>query len=256
MRLGCHAVLFRERIVDQGESIIAAANSIGYEGIEIGSRFYGVKEKDALLARFAGKRIGLSGMHVGTKWDAWISDPAGEQAKAVEVARFLDGFPNRNVIMSCGAPEGEIDPAAAARAMNAAAAACRDEGAMLHYHNHGWEYEGEKVLYRALRDHAGNLSLCLDLGWIEKAGADPLGVLREVGDRVSYVHVRDWGTDDFVDLGEGTTDLAALVAGLSPVLGSDGWLVVEYEYGDQEMERYERAFACLRSLDVGKDGAS
>ncbi|TVQ24611.1 MAG: sugar phosphate isomerase/epimerase [Spirochaetaceae bacterium] len=250
MRVGCHAVLFREQIVDDGESIIAAADRIGYDGIEIGSRFYGVANRQGLLDRFADRRIELSGMHVGTGWDAWIAGPAGEQAKVVEVARFLAGFPNRNVIMSCGAPKGDVDAAMAARAINAAAAACRRAGARLHYHNHSWEFEHDAVLFRALRDNAPDLHFALDLGWVEKIGADQYALLDELQGRVSYVHVRDLGTDDFVDLGDGNTDLDRLAKTLSRVLGADGWLVVEYEYGDKEMERYRRAYDYLSKLGV------
>ena len=246
MRIGCHAVLFQERIVEEGDAIISKADEIGFEGIEIGSRFFGVENKNGLESFFAGKRIELSGMHVGTTWDGWITDPDGQREKVLEVARFLDGFPNRNVIMSCKAPGGEIDVAGAARAIDAAAAACAQEGAILHYHNHGWEYEVGATMYSALRDHAPKLSFALDLGWVENAGGDVLGVIGEVADRVSYVHIRDRGSDGFADLGEGNTDLKAIIDALRPVLGETGFMVVEYEEGEQDMERYRRALAYVR----------
>ena len=261
MRIGCHAVLFRDRIVHEGESIIAAADEIGYQGIEIGSRFYGVENRDGLRQLFSNRTIELSGMHVGTTLDGWSNDPAAEEQKILEVVRFLEPFPNRNVIMSCQAansdvPESSDRLSAAACAIDAAADSCRQAGAKLHYHNHWWEFENEASIYNALRDESPSLSFALDLGWVEKSGADTARVLRELSGRLSYVHLRDLGEEGFVDLGSGSTDIVGLMRSLSSVLGEDGFLIVEYEDGPQEMDRYRRAFDYLARVKTEGGNAS
>ena len=103
-----------------------------------------------------------------------------------------------------------------------------------------------------------HLSFALDLGWVVKTGIGALEVIEELRGRLSYVHLRDWSGSQFVDIGEGTTDIDGLVTALGPVLGDDGWLVVEYETGPQEMERYERAYerlcACDRLREADRSG--
>ncbi|AEE97429.1 hypothetical protein [Mahella australiensis] len=49
MHLGCHAVLFRDRIKSETENITKGLSETGFEGSEIGSRFFGTDEKQKLL---------------------------------------------------------------------------------------------------------------------------------------------------------------------------------------------------------------
>jgi sugar phosphate isomerase/epimerase len=53
--------------------------------------------------------------------------------------------------------------------------------------------------------------LCLDIGWVERSGQSPLSVTREYLDRIAYLHLKDTLDGRFVNLGEGTVDIAGVI---------------------------------------------
>ena len=71
MRLGCHAVLFREKIKSDTEGIIKGLSETGFQGSEVGSRFFGTEEKEMLLEILDKYNYQLSGMHVGVPLKDW-----------------------------------------------------------------------------------------------------------------------------------------------------------------------------------------
>ena len=50
------------------------------------------------------------------------------------------------------------------------------------------------------------VSLCLDIGWVERAGYSPAKVTSEFLDRVRYIHLKDTQDGKFTDLGQGSVD--------------------------------------------------
>jgi sugar phosphate isomerase/epimerase len=109
------------------------------------------------------------------------------------------------------------DYRATAKVLNEKGRRLRDLGIHLHYHNHEFEFEpvdGQMTGMAVLLDEldAANVTLCLDAGWVWTAGQDPVGFLRENGDRVGFLHLRDFQGRESVALGRGEMDLAAVVA--------------------------------------------
>ena len=106
---------------------------------------------------------------------------------------------------------------------------CRDNGVTLCYHNHFWEIENNCWELHHLCDHTDPdlVSLCLDVGWIERAGGSPVEVTQAFLDRVAYFHVKDTTEDEWMEVGHGTVDFP----GLFEVIGDcdDWWLVVEQD---------------------------
>lgn len=92
------------------------------------------------------------------------------------------------------------------------------------------------------------VSITLDTGHLLLAGADPVACLREWGDRVDHVHLKDvrvdvlararregrgridhWWGEACVPFGHGDVDLPGVVAALVAD-GYRGWLVVEQDH--------------------------
>jgi len=92
-----------------------------------------------------------------------------------------------------------------------------------------------------------DVGLLLDTGHLALGGGDPVQGLRDWGDRIDHVHVKDvkfaildsviadaagmeeaWRRRVFCELGTGDVDLPAFFAELVAV-GYDGWLVVEQD---------------------------
>lgn len=250
MKLGCHAVLFRERIKSETEYILKGLSETGFQGVEIGSRFFGTEDKQYLTRLLKQYGIQLSGMHVGCPLIEWIEKEDECLRKVISVAEFVKDLPNKNIIMS-GSPLEEGDAKAIACNIEKAAKKCLDLGVKLNYHNHYYEFENDAKMFKALVEYAPSLRFALDLGWVYKGGFDPIEILQKYASRIGYVHLRDAKSRDgreFVSLGEGIFNFINLKEVLNEVLGEEGWAIVEYEEGEQDFGRYARARKFLEEL--------
>ena len=242
--------MFRELIKSDTRRVLEGLSSSGFQGVEIGSRFFGIDERDRLVGELAASGMEMSGMHVGASYDEWSADWEQAAARVVGVAQFVQGLPNKNVILSAGKPSGEIDLPAACAHIDEAARRCGELGVTLCYHNHWWEFENNRLIYSTLLERAPHLMLAPDLGWLYAAGYDPEDFIRENAPRIAYAHLRDVKADrkTFAELGEGDMDLAAIVSLLDRTLPQEGWVVVEYEEGEQDFSRYQRAHLFVSRL--------
>lgn len=87
------------------------------------------------------------------------------------------------------------DVDAIAAALNDAARRAADDGIAVGYHNHWWELERQIDGVTALEALAGRLDdavvLELDTYWCAVGGADPVEILRRLGERVVALHIKD-----------------------------------------------------------------
>ena len=102
------------------------------------------------------------------------------------------------------------------------------QGVTVAYHPHARctvQYEHEIDQLMSLTQH---LTLCLDVSHIALVGEDPVAHLRKYRDRLGYVHLKDWGAGDFVEMGRGTLglDFGACLRELEQQ-AFGGWVVVE-----------------------------
>ncbi|GMQ62995.1 sugar phosphate isomerase/epimerase family protein [Vallitalea maricola] len=247
MKLGCHAVLFKEKIKEDTENTIKLLSSTGFKGSEIGSRFFGTDDKKYLLNILDRYNYQVTGMHIGSPLEEWDINSEETTNKILKVAEFVKDMPNKNVIMSTKRFSGtEEQLIKAAKNINNAAIKCQEMGVKLNLHNHIWEFENDGYIFKNLVEYAPNLNLGLDLGWVYASGFNPIEVVENHANRISYVHLRDINeNNEFVDLGEGIIDFNKLLKVLRNTLGEDGWAVVEYEHGEQDINRYIRAYNFL-----------
>ncbi len=250
MKLGCHAVLFRDRVKTETEEVLRNLASTGFKGVEIGSRFFGTEDKQRLVSILNHYGLELSGMHVGCPLKDWMENEAESITKVLSVAAFVKNLPNKNVIMSGGGLNG-YDVKAVASGIEKAAQQCLTMGVRLNYHNHALEFENNAEIFNALVEHAPSLYFALDLGWVYKGGFDPVEIINKIAGRTFYVHLRDAQTAEgkvFNELGDGNFDYPRLMETLGKALGDDGWAVVEYEEGEQNAARYTAARKFLLEL--------
>jgi sugar phosphate isomerase/epimerase len=106
----------------------------------------------------------------------------------------------------------------------------RAEGFQTGWHNHDWDLAdlGDGTTPTDLMAEAG-LGIELDLGWVARAGQDPVAWLRRLGPRILAVHVKDLapdgtaGEDGWADVGHGTQRWDAIRAELA-AQGIDHWV--------------------------------
>ncbi|MCL2572663.1 MAG: sugar phosphate isomerase/epimerase [Defluviitaleaceae bacterium] len=99
-----------------------------------------------------------------------------------------------------------------------AAEACKEQGIMLAYHNHDFEFKtlpcGNAILDVFL-DEVAFVQAQLDTGWITAAGQDPVSYIKKYSGRCPSVHLKDIVKVDgkFEDrpIGQGIQDMAAVI---------------------------------------------
>ncbi len=117
---------------------------------------------------------------------------------------------------------------ATAEVLNQVGEICQERGLTYLYHNHWYEIVNDAEELHALCDLTDPklVSLCLDIGWVERADASVVAVTTEFLDRIAYFHLKDTKDEQFVSLGDGTVDFP-------------GWLAVVEGQGDFYLT-YER----------------
>ncbi|WP_043442066.1 sugar phosphate isomerase/epimerase family protein [Arthrobacter sp. L77] len=116
-------------------------------------------------------------------------DEIFEAARKLGIGTVIDPHVERSHWTSDG------DIRATAEALNAAARKGAGYGITVGYHNHEFELEERIDGTSALEVLAGYLDpevvLEVDTYWAAVGGEDPAGLLRRLGDRVRFVHIKD-----------------------------------------------------------------
>lgn len=92
----------------------------------------------------------------------------------------------------------------------------------------------------------------LDLYWVKYGGADPETVLRDVGDRVSLVHLKDMSPDASLSdlpVGEGTMPWPDLLRAADEV-GVE-WYIAEQDNPGDAIADVKTSLKAMRDLSTG-----
>jgi inosose dehydratase len=267
--------------VPDGVSVLDQVAEAGYAGIDLGPAGY-LGSGDRLGELLAERRLGLAGAYLELPYadpDALAEAlPSLDELLSIfdTVQAYLPGPPPRPTLADAGSAERRRRPfrSAAERSLGLdgdgwrrfasglarVVGRCRDRGYDPTFHPESGTYveapwEIEEVLGRS------DIGLCLETGHMMLGGGDPVAMLRDWGDRVNHVHLKDatlsvrngivadgaeaaeiWSREAFCALGGGDLDVDAVLDGLR---GMDfgGWLVVEQDILPRSAERFARAAA-------------
>ncbi|MDX2109593.1 MAG: sugar phosphate isomerase/epimerase [Verrucomicrobiota bacterium] len=117
--------------------------------------------------------------------------------------------------------------------LNCSGKLLRAEGIHLHYHNHDFEFTEKVDGIVAMEWLANELDpaacdLCVDVGWVKKAGHDPAEFMLKYKERIGYFHFKDVDDKGWTELGRGTVDFKSVMAALPEVKGAR-WVMVEQD---------------------------
>jgi len=121
------------------------------------------------------------------------------------------------------------------------------------YHNHNWELEntvdGTSVLELFVADLNPGVVLEIDTFWATVGGADTPALLKSLGDRVKFLHVKDGAKSTDTSLqqpaGQGEIDVPGILAAAPQALR-----VVEFDaYGGDVFEGIAASLAWLKEND-------
>jgi sugar phosphate isomerase/epimerase len=237
----------REQTTQDMTGTLRRLAEMGYPAVEFAG-FGGLGARDI---RTVLDETGLraSGAHVPL--EAWTADPGS-------VISDMHAIGSSHAIVPFVPPEGRNEESTLrlAEDFNRWGEVCRSEGITFSYHNHDFEFTrmGETTMWEILvRETDPTLvHLELDLYWIKYGGADPDSILRDVGDRVSVVHLKDMAPDETrsdLPVGEGTMPWPDLLKTADEV-GVE-WYVAEQDNPRDAMEDVETSLKAMRGLATG-----
>ncbi len=124
---------------------------------------------------------------------------------------------------------------------NEANAVAKENGLQFGIHNHWWEFlivEGQPA-YKYLVDYIDSeIFFEIDTYWVQTGGPDPVAVVKELGQRVPLLHIKDGPADTnepqkpMVAAGEGVLDFPAIVEASQ---GIAEWLIIELDHCTTDM---------------------
>ncbi len=278
------------------DSVLEAVASAGYDGIDLGPVGY-LGRGETLRHRLQDHGLALAGGWIQLR----LTDPVGLEAdlEAMEAALSQlaearqaapDAPAPRPTLADAGSPARAANPGAGrdraelwldddgwrllAAGLERAVELCRSRDLEPTFHHHACTYvEAPHEIERLLE--LTDVGLCLDSGHLLLGGGDPTPALKEWGDRINHVHLKDarvevlegvvrdraameevWRRGAFCRLGDGDLDVDGF---LDALLGSDysGWVVVEQDRlpapgespdGPAEDQRHNRRFLRRRGL--------
>lgn len=101
----------------------------------------------------------------------------------------------------------------------------RDAGLTVGWHNHEFEFAdigGEERPMDLILQGSDDLKVELDIGWVVRAGLDPVEWINKYGARITAAHIKDIAPegealdeDGWADVGHGTQDWPPIVAALA-----------------------------------------
>jgi sugar phosphate isomerase/epimerase len=126
-----------------------------------------------------------------------------------------------------------------------------EAGLRLGYHNHEFEFAplNGKTMFDLIRDGTApsNVSLQIDLGWAQFAGADPVQLVRENAGRVPLLHGKDMSAEGgSATTGEGTLPWKKIIKAAQDA-GTE-YLIVENDQPDDSLADAEKALENLQRL--------
>jgi inosose dehydratase len=261
--------------VPDGVSLLDHVSAAGYEGIDLGPVGY-LGTGRALHDRLTARGLVLAGGYVPLPFP----DP---EALAVEIGYLdalldildaaPDGPPPRPTLADAGSPArraapggGGFDPGLSldavgwrhfADGVTRAAERCRERGYEPAFHHHTGTYiEGVAEIERLLE--LTDVNLCLDTGHLLVGGGEPAKGLRDWGERINHVHLKDarrdvvagivadaapveeiWRRRAFCALGQGDAGMDDVLAAITDI-GYSGWVIVEQDIFPDPAEPPER----------------
>lgn len=244
----------------------------GYTGLELGPWGYLPTDPEVLRGELSKRNLRLLSSFVPINFADEAAHEAGE-AHALQVGRLLqsqgavcivladDNGSAPELVQQAGRRHGCVLSRdqwdVYAKGVNRVARAVFDEcGLKVVFHHHCAGYVETQEEVRSLMNRADPdlVGLCLDTGHWEYAGGDAVAAVREYGERVRYLHLKDCdpgirelavkermdyfaavAAGVFCELGQGSVDFPTVIEAMEK-LGYSGWAIVEQDILTDDLE--------------------
>lgn len=242
-RLTVEAYIFQQyaqrqhkKLADVLPEVIPMARQAGFRNIELNAEFFAPDLKDQTLNLVRQNHLMMPSVYSGGA----MHEPelaAKTTERALAIATICRSFGCTAVVCNAdpkgpGIEKSDAELAAQTVALNHMGRVLSDAGFELRVHNHTPEMLSDAREWRHTLQHTDPkyVSLCLDLDWAHQGGQNPLGLLKEAGERVHEIHVRNSRDKLWLeDLEAGDVDYGAIATYLKAV-GRKPLVVVELAY--------------------------
>lgn len=237
IRVGCQTRAYGSPLTDRDKllAVLDDLEAAGYEGFETNYRSLEAHFNNPapMRAEIERRGVGLIGLHLG----AGLFDPANIEAERellFRVARGTKALGGDHVIMSGRElpvrADGSVEPAALAAKIREANRLGRELAEMgvrfaIHNHQHEVAHDGAE-LRELLAATETSVSLLFDVGHVLHHEMDVPNFIREQGDRIAGLHLRDVGGGKEVLIGTGEVQFSAIADALCETAWQ-GWLILE-----------------------------
>lgn len=249
----------------------------GYTGIELGPWGFLPTDPDKLREELEQRNLKLLSSYVPVKLVDRAAHEGGEQ-HAMQVGKLLAALGAPFIVLADDA--GSVPELVAQAGQRSGSKLAADEwdvfaegvnriarkihgelGLRVVFHHHCGGYvetpeETRQLMIRADYDLVG---LCLDTGHWHYGGGDAVACIREFGERVRYLHLKDCSREIaerarrekldyfeatkagvFCELGDGEVDFPTVVSEMEK-LGYDGWAIVEQDVLTDDLQAPKRS---------------
>ncbi len=197
-------------------------------------------EVDLPVAAVCGQRWGMSddwpALELNKRRIEFASDVNADAFVIMAPKRPPNRTPTRDEIISFAGFAEELS------------AVGEDLGVPVTFHFHTGQLVQAEDEVKLTLDLAPRLQLCVDLSHAQLMEWDPIRCLREMNERVAYLHLQDYKGWRYVNLGDGDIfqSIPALFETMEEI-GFEGWLTC---HGGHETDQTasERAIACRKYL--------
>ncbi|MCE9612861.1 MAG: sugar phosphate isomerase/epimerase [Lentisphaerae bacterium] len=214
----------RDAIARQGyDAVVRQVAAMGYAGVETA----GFPGTTPLAAGRLFHDLGLTVCSIH-------SFPIPTDAHQAEILDTLAALGCRVVVTGAG-PEDfstQASTMATCEKLNAAAALFRPAGVRLGVHNHWWEFlpvdSGKRAYEHMLECLSPDVFFEIDTYWVKTGGADPAQVVRQLGPRAPFLHIKDGPAQRGVPqlpAGSGVLDFPAVANAAEHT----EWMIVEFD---------------------------
>ncbi len=215
----------------------------GYRGL--------LDDVEGLKAALDASGLRMTSCHVGP--DMIASDPQG-------VLALVKSFGIEKVFGPYMTPDERPTDSDGWRAFaKGFAESCKplqDAGVICGWHNHDFEFvptpQGD-LPNDLIADASDDMRLELDLGWVKRAGLDPVATINKYGSKITTAHIKDIAPagecadeDGWADVGHGVMDWPAIHAALQSH-GVDHY-IVEHDNPSDDKRFATRSFAAINAL--------
>lgn len=249
------------------EQCISEMSTAGFEGCEVGNKF----PRDTATLQLALSPYGLS---VASAWySAYFTDPKKQKTTYegfLQHMNFLKSMGSKVIVIcECGSCiQGENKPILGKEkpifsnsewrllidGLHHIGTIAKENGMAIVYHHHmGTGVQTQSEINHLMEKTDPTLvSLLFDTGHLVFAGGNPLQILKEYGNRIKHVHLKDLRQNVFIKVKEdGLSFLDSVKAGIFTVPG-DGMIDYQPIFHELKSQNYQGWFIVEAEQDPDK----